>query len=236
MTIAPTFFAAGALFAAAAGTSITPVIPASCVANDIMVFVGMCNVAATLTKPADYTSFTGSPSNNANQSIMACWKRHTGTESNPTASSSTTGSATAGLYGRLYVFRGCLASGDPFDSQAIVPPISSNTPSLSVSFNPSNDCLAVGIALVDDDNTWSSGMPPSGWANIGGILSSTTGGDAMIDAIAKTLTTGSALTDNVGVMSAADFWATLGFTLKPIPDGRLIITGPSTAVNRAANW
>ena len=74
---APTLFAAGALFAAASGTNITAVIPASCVADDIMVLVVSCNDASTFTTPTDWTQF-GAATNNANHSMSHFWKRHDG--------------------------------------------------------------------------------------------------------------------------------------------------------------
>jgi hypothetical protein len=240
---APTFFAASALFAANSGTSITPVIPASCVANDIMVFVGMCNVASDLTKPSDYTSMNGSPRNAAAQSTMLCWKRHTGSESNPTATSSTTGSTTAGLYGRLYVFRGCLTGATPFENQfaenELSGTTSSNTLSATMSSQLTNDLLGAVIAIVDDDNSWSSGWPPSGYADIGGILTSSVGGDCMMDACAKTFATPASINVGSMVMSAADNWSTAQFFLLPVVAAALQpqpIIAPSQAVHRSRNW
>jgi hypothetical protein len=213
---APTPFAAGDLFDANSGTSITPVIPAGFAADDVAVMECMCNVSSTFSTPTDW-AVLGTPVDSSNQSTGWFWKRLTGAEGNPTSTTSTTGSNAAGLYGRIYVWRGCVTTGDPFEAVTNNgTPTSSATPVSGQVITTGPDELVVSMVLVDDDNPWASGMPPTGWDNMGGRLISTRGGDCMSDAVSRTVpiaTTVAGVT--LGTMAANDFWRTLTFALLP---------------------
>lgn len=218
---APTLFAAGALFAANSGSNITPVIPASCQANDIMVFAAMCNGSTTFDPPVGWTEF-GAAVASANQSSKWFWKRHDGSESDPTAvAESLLFSNTVGGYGRIYVFRGCLTSGTPFeDATNNGTPTLSTTPASPTITTTAADRLAVTLAVIDDDNTWSSGMPPSTYTQVGRVAS-TVGGDCMMDGITKAIAVaGDVPGVAIGTQSASDYWRVLTFALIPAAAGQ----------------
>jgi len=224
---APTLFAAGALFAANSGTSITPVIPASTAANDVMLMAVMCNGSSTFTTPAEWTLLGTSIESNANQSTEWYWKRHDGTESNPTSTTSATLSNTLGGYGRIYVFRGCVTTGDPFEDVTMAgTPTSSTTPTSAAIDTTAADRLAVVLLMVDDANTWSSGNPPAGWTAIG-LVSSTVGGNGMMDGLTKTVASASNVAQvTIGTMGAADYWRSVTLALIP---GTASVTGVGAA-------
>lgn len=214
----PTLFAAGALFEAQAGTSITPVIPAGDANDDIGVMVAWCNAASTFTIPAGWI-LLGTSVNSANMSTAAWWKRLTGADANPTTTTSVTLSTTIGGFGRIYVFRGCLSTADPFEgiSNAGTPTLNT-LPQTSQVITTAPQRLVCSLLCVDDDNVWSSGMPPAGWANMGGRLFSTFGADAMSDAISQVVPAASTVpVATIGTMSASDYWRTLSFALIPAP-------------------
>jgi hypothetical protein len=213
----PWLVASGALSAAASGTSITPTIPSGAEANDIMVFAAMANGSTTFSTPTDWNVLGTAIESNADQSSEFFWKRHDGTESNPTSTTSATLSTTIGGYGRIWVFRGCHTSSDPFEDTTMAgSPTSDTTPDTAAIDTTDVNRLVVSLLVVDDDNTWSSGMPPSGWYNASGRVSSTTGGDAMYDGIAhQKPTSGSVAAAVIGTQSAADFWRSITFALIP---------------------
>lgn len=221
----PYLVEAGALFAAASGTSITPVIPASAEADDVMLMAAMANGSTTFTTPTDWTLLGTSVESNANQSTEWYWKRHDGSETNPTSTTSATLSTTIGGYGRIYVFRDCITTGDPFEDVTMAgTPTSSTTPATASIDTTGANRLAVSLLSVDDDNTWSSGNPPSGWTAVGRVAS-TTGGDCMMDAITQVIpSAGNVAAATIGTMSAADFWRSLTLALIPVPtDGPISV-------------
>jgi hypothetical protein len=224
---APTLHAVGDLFAAATGFSITPVIPAGQLNNDVAVMACMCNASSTFTTPTNWT-ILGTTVSSTNQSTAWFWKRLTGSDGNPTSNTGAGGSSTVGLYGRIYVWRGCVTTGDPFEAAANAgTPTSSTTPQTSEVITTGADRLACSLLLVDDDNVWNSGMPPAGWANMGGRLVSTLGGDCMSDAISRTVPTATTITAaTFGTMSASDYWRSLSFAL--IPETAAPVFGTAT--------
>lgn len=224
----PALRAAGALFAAASGTNITAVIPAGAVADDVMILALMCNAGSTFTTPTDWTQF-GTAINSADQSTNWFWKRHDGTEANPSSTTSATGSASVGLYGRVYVYMNCITTGTPFeDATNAGTPTSSTTPQSAEIDTTGADRRAVSFVMVDDDNSYSSGNPPATWTIDGARVSSTTGGDCMMSSIAKQIpTTATVGAVTIGTM-AADFWRTMTLALLPIPSGTDATASPAT--------
>ena len=240
----PWLFAAGALFAAASGTSITPVIPANDALNDILIMGVMCNGSTTFSTPTNWTLLGTSIESNANQSTAWFWKRASGSDGNPTSTTSATLSGTVGGYGRIWVFRDCVTTGNPFEDVTMNgAPTSSTTPASATIDTTATLRLVMSFVLVDDDNTWASGMPALGWWDIGGRVASTTGGDAMFDAfglVAPIVATVTGVT--VGTMNAADFWRTLTMALIPIAAAvdsltfRNIFVVPSVPVHQSYYW
>lgn len=213
-TLRPYPVQAGDLFASASGTTIVPVIPPLAETNDIMVMAAMKNGSSTFSTPTDWTVLGTKIESDANQSTAWFWKRHDGSESNPSTTVATN-SSTDGGYGRIYLFRDCDTAADPFeDTGNAGSPTNSTTPQTSAIDPSAVPKLAVSIVSVDDDNTWSSGMPPTNWTNIGERVSSTTGGDCMMDAIGQMLySTGSVAAATIGTQSASDYWRSLTFLL-----------------------
>jgi hypothetical protein len=232
----PSLVEAGALQAEASTTTLGPmVIPASAQADDIMILTVMLNAAGTFSTPSESGGWTqfGTEINSANQSTNWFWKRHTGSETNPNTTTSVTMSTTIGGYGRVYVFRGCITTGDPFEDVTMAgTPTSSTTPTTAAIDTTGDNELAVSFLMVDDDNTWSSGNPPALWDICGARVSSTTGGDAMFDAISRPMTSaGNVAQVTIGTQSAADYWRTLTLALIPEPVGGGSVTGTGATTN-----
>jgi hypothetical protein len=231
----PSLVEAGALSANAAGTTITSTIPASAATDDIMVLALMCNGSTTFSTPTDWTLLGTSIESNANQSTEWFWKRHDGSESDPVSTTSATMSGTVGGYGRVYVFRGCTTSGDPFEDVTMAgSPTTDNNPDTAAIDTTGTWRLAVSLLMVDDDNTWSSGNPPSGWSAIGRV-SSTTGGDCMMDGLTQLVPTASTVAAaTIGTMSAADYWRSITFGLIPATaSGDATVTATTVAATTA---
>ena len=221
MAIAP--FNAGALaVTATAGATIWPALPAATAVNDIAFLAVMTNASNAFPAITGWTKVTGSEVTNANESSCLYWRRLTGSGDAPAAFTIASGTAlgnTNGLYGRIWVYRGCITTGTPYEAYSLTGPTTSSTPQSASITSTGINRLAVVILMADDDNSFSSGMPPTGWTEFGGIASSATGGDHMDDTIYKALptaTTQAAVT--VGTMSAADYWVTHSLALIPAPD------------------
>jgi hypothetical protein len=226
---APTLHAAGSLNSANGGTTIIGVLPGGTLANDVAVLECMANVGATFTVTAGWDPVPGSTAiNSANQSTAWFWKRLAGGDTNPTATSSVAGSSSNGLYARVYVFRGCVTTGSPFESVSNAgTPTNSTTPQSSAITTTDVDRLAVSFLLVDNDNVWSSGMPPASWANMGGRLASTIGGDCMSDAISRTVPTATTIAAaTIGTKDLTDYWRSLSFAF--IPESGAPVFGTAT--------
>jgi len=219
----PYLFASGALFAVASGTSITPVIPANDASNDILLMEAWTNAARTFTTPTNWTSF-GFNENSANMSSAWFWKRATGSDGNPTSTVDTALSSTVGGYGRIYVIRGCVTTGDPFEDATIHALDLSTRIDTEAVTTTDVDRLVASYGIVDDDNVYTAGHPPANWVSHGPRLTSTTGGDAMSVAIeidAPTATTVAQV--SFGDM-ANDYCRSLTVAWIPVPVGGLPTT------------
>lgn len=216
--IRPWLVASGAIQAEASTTALGPVvIPAGAVTNDIMVLQVMLNAAGTFSTPAGWTQF-GTLINSANQSTNWFWKRHTGTESNPSTTTSVTMSTTIGGYGRIHVIRGCVTTGTPYEGLAMA-----GTPTLNATVTYPNIVtsgpwrLAMSFVSVDDDNSWTT-YNQTGFHHAGGRVFSTTGGDCMMDVLVMPRESAGTLTGGTfGVMNASDYWRTLSLAWIPAP-------------------
>lgn len=201
----PNLVAAGAIFAAATGTSITPVIPTTIPiqAGDILFFPAWCNASTTFSTPSGWETF-GVNEDNANMSSAFFWKRAVGggSDTNPTSTTSATLSTTVGGYGRIYVLRRCKATGNPFEDATITALDLGTTPDTSAIDTTVADVLVAAYCLVDDDNIPFTGRPPNLWLPHGSEVESTTGGDGAISAIERWMdTAGSVASVVVGTMA-----------------------------------
>jgi hypothetical protein len=227
--VLPYFVGAGAGNVAASGTTVIPVLPAGTLANDIACVVALYNSGANLTIDANYNNSLLGAQNNATGSTAAFWRRLTGGDANPTITSSVAASSTVGLYGRVYVFRDCVQSGTPFENAAGTSN-TSTTPATTATVTTAQDRLVAALAMIDDDNTWSSGNPPAGWSGLGALYSTATGGDVLLDGIQiPALNPQTVGAVNIGTMSASDFWRVVTFALIPqVPYRRIGAVGAGT--------
>lgn len=148
----PTFVASGAL---AEGTgTITPVLPAGIVADDILLlFMSTANEAASVPTPngGTWTEVTNSPqgtgtAGGSGSRLTVFWSRYNGVQGNPT-----TNDPGDHVGGRISAFRGCITAGNPFNissgaagsTAAITIPAATTTV---------NDCLVVLAATTEDSS------------------------------------------------------------------------------------
>lgn len=197
-------------------------------ADDILVVTALCNQASTLSIDVGYTAFTlaggdVNPLSDAALSTAIWWKRATsGSETNPTVTSSTAASASNVILGKPYTVSGCDTSGDPYDVAHANPAgaqTTSTAPASGSITTSGSDRLLVHFALIDDNNTMSSGLPPGTYSTL--VDENTAvGGDAQLATIYKAVpsaTTQSGVT--VGTMSASDPWRVFSVAFKPPAGG-----------------
>lgn len=226
---APVFFGAGTLNGESSGTSITPVaFPAGIRANDIAVMGVGCNAASTFTTPSGQGAWAvlgTSLESDAGQSTEWYWLRLTGSEASETVAASATFSSTVGGYGQIFVFRGCITTGNPFESVTAAGTVAETTPDSSAVTTAGPDRLVVCICALDNDPDFASGYPPAGWADSGaGYSFSTVGGDWATRAMARTEASATTVpTAVVGTLAASTRWRTLSFALIPVVEVRPII-------------
>lgn len=231
----PTFVAAGALAASQTG-NVTPALPTGWAEDDIHIMSCMMNKACTFLAPTGWTAFNPTlVLNNTNQSTGWFWRRAVTGDTAPTTSIAGGNDAlgnTNGIFARIYGFRGCNKLGAdqlPYeDPTAAGSPTSSTTPQTALVTTTKVDALVVCLLMVDDDNTWSSGMPPSGWTNRGGAEVSTVGADCMSDAISiDRASTGDVTAVTIGTQSAADYWRSATIVLLPPQPINLVVQDSS---------
>lgn len=240
----PIYVTAGALATSTDGTApftITPTLPAHA-ADDILIVACMHSSASNLTITAGWNEII-TPINNAKESVGYWWKRAaSAAESNPTITSSTT-MATVGAFATAFVVKNCITTGTPFeDPTGNGTPTLSTTPATATITTTAADRLAFFIGLLDDDNTVSSGWPPSGYSVVAN-LSTTTGNDHRILAAERYVAAaGDVAGGNIATMSASDYWHVLHLafippaadTTPPVPN---ITTGPSrTKISAVATY
>jgi hypothetical protein len=104
-----TFFGTGGLTASSSGNLSVP-LPASTAANDIILVHCYSRDTTDTTTITDYTEIA--QFDTASASHRWFWKRHDGSEPNPTCTHDTA----SNQYGRAYVFRGVVTTGDPWNA------------------------------------------------------------------------------------------------------------------------
>jgi len=234
----PSLFSAGAIFAAASGTSITPVIPTGDAANDILLMQAWCNGSTTFSTPTDW-NVIGTNEDSANMSSAWFWKRATGSDGNPTSTTSATGSGTIGLYGRIYVLRRCKTSGDPFEDATFTALELGTSPDSAAIDTTGANRLAAAYCIIDDDNIPLTSRPPNLWLAHGAEVESTTGGDGASTAIERWMgSAGSVASVVIGTM-ANDYNKVLTLAWLPVESAaaalpRSLIRGQ--AVRRSSNF
>jgi hypothetical protein len=109
---APTFVAVGTWVT---GTgNVIPGIPSGTTTDDILILaVNSYSGDAAVSAPSGYASVTNSPSSTSDPELAVFWKRAGGSESAPTVTD-----VGEHLGARLFCFRGCIGSGNPWDITA----------------------------------------------------------------------------------------------------------------------
>lgn len=207
----PTFISAGAIANDLTGAaSVTPTPPAH-LADDILIAVGFNQAAAAAsTVTAGWTNFRAS----GGARFQFWWKRATG----PGTAGPTITAASTDQFALVYVFRGCIATGTPMEIPNGNGETTSTTPSGNfpgTTLGP--DRLGVIIAANDDDTTYASGLPPSGWT-LASDASDATGTQARFTVLTKGFPI-AGLPDSpvVGTLTTAEIWFTATFALIPAP-------------------
>jgi hypothetical protein len=179
---APSFTAAGtASNTATSGTSLTPGLPAGFQADDIHILVAHHSSNTDFNDPAGWTRITALTGNNTTaQRVVAWWRRAQNGDSGPSVA--TASASTAVRIARIYGVRGCVTTGDPWDSgSGAGPSRSANAASATISSTSITttvvNCLALFFGAYEDDPTTAS--LPTGYTAIG-VSGTTTGNDAML--------------------------------------------------------
>ena len=212
----PTFVSAGVVAGFAAGTTITTEIPDEALPKDIAVLGVMTNNVSTFSTPTDWSILGAGLESDAGQSSKFFWKRLAGGDADPVTNTAAL-SGTNGGFGRIYLFRGCIETGNPFEDVDNAGTSSSDTPLTSEVTTTAADRLVAAIVAWDTDHEWLSGMPPAGWANIGGLAANTTALDCAYDAIATPSSGGTVASVEVAKYPVSGRWRTLTFALIPEP-------------------
>lgn len=174
-TSIPTFVAAGTV---ASGTAtVSPGMPAGIATNDILLmFAESANEAisisasggGTWTEDSNSPQGTGTAAGTSATRLAVYWSRYDGSQTAPTLADS--GNHTVG---RILAFRGCIASGSPFDVSAGATDGTSNTSgSVPGATTTTDNCLIVGAIANSFDPAANDTAEFSGWTN--GALSSVT--------------------------------------------------------------
>lgn len=148
----PSFVAASAIASTIDPTTVT--LP-SHQADDILICHAMNFSGSSMTN----AGWSLIDSNTAAVGAFWWWKRAaSGAESNPVVGSGTI------AYAIVYVFRGCLASGTPYEDATLYTTSSDQTPETSAIDTAGPNRLAACFEGHYQNIAYSSGLPPTGWA------------------------------------------------------------------------
>lgn len=212
--VLPTFFDAGTCTAGTGSTMNVP-FPATVAANDIAIWhvIVRQTGASANTFPGDWNEAFDAV--NGFQTAWA-WKRCDGTEGG--TSPQVTGLAGGGIanYSRIYVFRGCVTSGTPFEASA-------NTSGSSTTYSSSAintlgvDRLALCLIIIGDDDKTLTNMTGSNvtWAKTVTECASGTGIDGTIVCEQANVAAATAVTAGSQTYSGSEIWGTNTFALIP---------------------
>jgi hypothetical protein len=164
---APAYVGSGAI--AASLSAITPPLPGNLVTDDILLlFLMTNNQVITIPTPngGTWTEVAGSPQGtgvegaDAASRLTVFWSRYNGTQGNPMTSDSG-----QQQIGRIHAFRGCIATGDPWDVTAGgVEGTSDTSGSIPGNTTTVANCLVVlAMAIEEPDETGTSQF--SAWTN-----------------------------------------------------------------------
>jgi hypothetical protein len=157
--VAVTFVGAGTASSPTTGTA-APAWHASAQADDI----GLIITSTQTNLPADFSTAGFAQVTTATNSsvditaVTLSWKRHDGSESTPTSDTSFANGTTS----QMFVFRGCIASGDPWSAFSIVSNDTQATTGTASTITPGATDLVVSIGGWVSHNGASSTSSISG--------------------------------------------------------------------------
>lgn len=221
----PTYQAIGAV--ASGFGAISPAYPASVAANDIAILVVQSSNQAIATPAGGWAEVTNSPQGTGTAGVANAvrigvfWRRCTGVEGGTTVSVADTGDHTVA---RILTYRGCIASGNPWDVTAGGVKAAASTTSTNPSVTTTVvDCLIVVISGHARDSN--STTTYSAWTNANlsalteradnGISTGTGGGFGIADGGKATI---GATGTTTATLAASTTNAYLTIALKP-PSG-----------------
>ena len=211
----PTFVAAGTLGAVTSG-NVSPGMPSGWAADDIHILSVMTNQSNTFPVISGWTEFAGTAVDSANQSSAWYWRRAVGGDTSPafTIAGGTALSSANGLFARIYGFRGCKSTGDPFEDVTTVgDPTLDTTPDSALVTATVTDTTVVALAVMDDNNAITD-HPPAGWTVAGDAVTNAAGGDGALAGIYKQRTTaGDEAAVAICTQAASDYVRTLTLVL-----------------------
>lgn len=213
----PTFRAAGTWSVdAASAWSITPTLPSGWQIGDIHLMSLMTgHQPATFSPPAGWTQIgTGVESAGAAE-FAWFWRRAESGDTDPTVTADGTG--TSVFSGVIVGYSNCVGTGTPYEDATTSGPTTSTTPASSTVTATGDNRRAVCMAIIEDNNTWSSGLPPSGWTTRTdqGDNTGTDSRHTIIERNSLVANGADATSVTVGTQAASDIWATLTILLIP---------------------
>lgn len=154
----PTFVAAGAISYSAGATTTTPAIPSHLTNDIIVVAIVVMNDNQTVTASGGWGTIATENDTTGHMYSKWFWIRSSdGATANPTI----TCGGTSEQFSATYVYRGCVASGTPYEAQA-VNKFASNPATEAITTLGGNR-LAVSSCLKFQAADYTGGLPPAGW-------------------------------------------------------------------------
>lgn len=177
---APTFVAAGTgVSTATSGAGMSPGLPGGFAADDIHLMIAHNSGNVDFNTPSGWTLISSLTGNNTTaQRVNVWWRRAGGADTAPTLTMASSVTTVRGA--RIYGFRGCITSGDPWDSGAGAAPTRLNDTATNLVVNTTSitttiaNCTVVFLAAYEDDPN--AGTTPSGYSTIS-RFGTTTGND-----------------------------------------------------------
>ena len=209
----PTYVASGTAAAGASASSVAPGYP-TLQADDILILQSFSgnDAAWTHDTPSGWTLI--SSVTNAGISAYFYWKRATGSESGTLTHTRSGG--TGGLfYAIIHSFRGCIATGTPYEDATTNGVTTSTTPSTATIDTTDVDRLVCAFCSFAGDDAISSGYPPTGYTDRSNVSTATGSDGRMMLATIGQASAGTVTGVTLATIAAAQAWRTLALALIP---------------------
>jgi hypothetical protein len=216
----PTFFDAAVGSDSTGADNLAPAYPAAVAANDIAIVHYGCRgtPSATMAPPGDW-SVVEADHNPGTLTLHHgfAWKRLAGTESSSTITITGGPGGGVGTYGRIYVFRGCVTSGTPYEAEVARGGSVSTTYSSQAITTLGTDRLAVCLVMISDDDKTLGGITGSNvtWAPTTTQFASGSGSDATLFCQQANVAAITSITAGSESYSGSESWSTFTFALIP---------------------